>query len=138
MKTKKLYHGYTLIELMVSLSIVALLTIIAVTSYTVQVRNSRRVDAINTLFGIALAEERYRTSNTTYGTLAQVWNSVTTSTGGYYTLGISSVSATAFTATATATGDQANDVEGSTSCSTLTYTMSSGTITKSPSNCWPS
>jgi len=138
MKKNAHSKGFTLIDLMISLIIIAILTIIAVVMYLVQVRNSRRVDGINTVFSIAMAEETYRTSNTQYGTLAQVWNGVTTSSGGYYTLGISNLSATAYTITATATGDQANDVEGGTSCTTLTFAMSSGTATKTPSVCWPS
>jgi type IV pilus assembly protein PilE len=130
--------GVTVLELLVTVLIISILAIIAVVMYSSQVRQSRRIDAINTLFAIALAEESYRTTNTTYGTLAQVWNGVSTSTGGHYTLAISTISATTYTLTATAIGNQANDVDGSTSCSTLTFTLSSGTITKTPAVCWPS
>lgn len=129
--------GFTLIELVVALAIVSILSVIAVKIYSRQVRQGRRLDGINTLLSISLAEERYRSTNTTYGTLAQVWGGVTTSPEGYYTLAISNVSATAFTLTATGTGDQANDASGSTSCTTLTLSLSSGAITKSPSACWP-
>lgn len=129
--------GITIIELLITLAIVAVLVAIAVVIYSSQVRQGRRADGIDSLTGMSLAEERYRSSNTQYGTLAQVWNNVTASTGGYYTLSISNVSATGYTLTATATGDQANDTEGSTSCATLTFAVSSGTITKTPSICWP-
>jgi type IV pilus assembly protein PilE len=135
---RRKYCGVTLIELMVVVVIVAILMIIATINYSSQVRNGRRTDGINTLYSISLAEERYRTINTIYGTLAQVWAGVTTSTGGYYSLAISNVTATTYTLTATATGDQANDKEGATSCATLTMTMSAGSFSNTPAVCWPS
>lgn len=129
--------GFTLIELMIVVAILGILTVVATSLFTSRVRESHRSDATNSLVSMALAEERYRTSNTTYGTLAQVWNGVTTSSGGYYTLSISNVSATGYTLTATAIGDQANDNESNTSCAAITYTVSNGSITRSPAICWP-
>ena len=121
MKTLRIKRGMTIIELLVAIVIIAILALIAVVIYTAQIRNSRRTDAVNTIFSIALAQESYRTTNITYGTLASVWSGVTTSTGGYYTLAISNVAATTYTITATATGDQVNDAQNGTSCSVLTY-----------------
>jgi len=135
---KKLKNGFTLVELMVTCTIIAILMVIAVTLYTTQVRKGRRSDALNTLFSMSLAQERYRSANTTYGTLAQVWAGVTASTGGYYTLSISNVSASAYTLTAVAQGDQASDNDSGTSCTTLTLSLSNGTISKTPAVCWPS
>jgi type IV pilus assembly protein PilE len=135
---KQTTHGMTLIELLITVVIIAILAIIAITLYTSQIRNSRRTDGINSLFAISLAEERYRTTNTTYGTLAQVWAGVTASTGGYYTLAITVNTATEYTITATAVGNQASDAESGTSCATLTLDSNGGTITKSPTICWPS
>lgn len=129
--------GFSILEVMVVLVILSALSILAITLFTGNVRQGRRADGVNTLLAMSLAEERYRTINTTYGTLAQVWNGVTTSTQGYYTLGISSTSATGYSLTATAIGDQANDQSGSTSCGTLTLTASSGTVTEAPAACWP-
>lgn len=133
----KKMQGFTLTEMVVAMLILAILAITAIESYTTYVRKARRADAVNSLISMSLAEERYRSSNTTYGTLAQVWGGVSTSTEGFYTLSISNVSASGYTITATATGAQANDVEGSTSCSTMTLTVNNGTITRSPSACWP-
>jgi type IV pilus assembly protein PilE len=130
--------GVMLIELLIAVVIIAILAIIAAALYTSQIRAGRRTDAINTLFAISLAEERYRTTNTTYGTLAQVWGGITTSTGGYYTLAISTATATEYTITATATGTQASDSEGGTSCATLTIDNTAGTITQTPNVCFPS
>jgi type IV pilus assembly protein PilE len=137
MKKKTDFRGFTLIELVIALVIISILTITGMMLYSYYVRKGRRVDAINSLVSISLAEERYRSTNTTYGTLAQVWGGVATSSEGYYTLAISNVTATSYTITATATGDQASDMSGSTSCTPLTLQMSNGTITKTPSACWP-
>lgn len=130
-------HGFTLIELMMTVVILGILVVMTSVVFTSRIREGRRSDAQNSLVSMALAEERYRTSNTTYGTLAQVWGGVTTSTGGYYTLSISNVSATGYTLTATAIGNQANDTESGTSCTPITYTVSNGSITRSPTACWP-
>lgn len=130
-------NGFTLIEMVITMAIIAITATIALYIYTDKVKRGRRIDAVNALLSISLAEERYRSTNTTYGTLAQVWGGVTTSQEGYYTLAISNVTATSYTITATGTGTQTSDAEQSTSCATLTLTMSAGTITKTPSVCWP-
>lgn len=130
-------NGFTLIELLMALAILAILSTIAITSYTSYVRKGRRTDGLHTLLAMSLAEEKYRMSNNTYGTLAQVWGGVSTSPQGFYTLSISNVSATAYTLTATATGNQANDSDSGTSCTSLVLTVSNGTTTQTPANCWP-
>jgi type IV pilus assembly protein PilE len=134
----KKYAGLTLMELLIAMLIVSILAVIAAELYSSQLYASRRTDGINTLYSISAAEERYRTTNTTYGTLAQVWNSVAVSTGGYYTLAITTNTASNYTITATATGTQVKDKENGTSCATLTLTNVSGTITETPTACWPS
>jgi type IV pilus assembly protein PilE len=137
MNTLNKKRGFTLIEMMITVLIIAITASIALYLYTDKVKRGRRIDAINALLSISLAEERYRSNNTTYGTLAQVWGGVTTSQEGYYTLAISNVTATGYTITATGTGTQTSDAENGTSCATLTLTVSSGTITKTPATCWP-
>lgn len=131
-------NGFSLLEIMIALLIVCIVTIIAVQSYSSYVRKGRRIDGINVLLAISLAEERYRSTNTSYGTLAQVWGGVTASPEGYYQVAISNVSATGYTITATAQGNQANDTANGVSCTPLTLTLSNGTITKAPASCWPS
>lgn len=129
--------GFTLVELMVTMLIISILAVIAITGYSKYIQKSRRTDGLHTLLAISLAEEKYRMSNTSYGTLAQVWGGVTTSPLGYYTLSISNVSGTAYTITATGIGNQANDTDGSTACSPLVLAVSNGTTTQTPSACWP-
>lgn len=129
--------GFTFIELIITLLIVSILGLISTKMYSSYVLKSRRIDAINSLLSISLAEERYRSNNATYGTLAQVWNGVTTSSEGYYTLSISNVSGSSYTITATAQGNQANDAVNSTSCASLQLAVNNGSSTKSPTACWP-
>lgn len=133
----KKMRGVTLIELMVVLVIVSIIAKVAISSYTGYVKRARRIDAIEVMSSIMLAEERYRSNNLLYGTLAQAWAGVTTSPGGYYSLGISSVTATGYVITATALGTQAADAVNGTSCSSLTLTVASGVITRAPFVCWP-
>lgn len=129
--------GFTLVELMVAVVIVMILSTIASKMYSNHVRKGRRIDGINALLNLSLAEERYRSNNATYGTLAQVWGAVSTSPDGYYTIAVTSNTAAGYTATATASGNQANDAVNATSCTTLTLAVSNGTITKTPAVCWP-
>lgn len=133
---KKFIKGFSLLELIVAIVIVAILAAIAVSSYRSYILKGNRSDALRTLLAMQMAQEKYRMNNSTYGTLAQVWNGVTTSENGFYTLAISANTATTYTLTATAVGSQANDSEDGTSCTTITLTYSNGTTTRTPAACW--
>lgn len=62
----KKYKGFTLIEVMVVVAIVAILAAIAVPSYNDSVTKSRRADAQSALMGLSQAMERHFTQNNTY------------------------------------------------------------------------
>ncbi len=128
--------AFSLMELMVVLAIVAILAVVAIPAYQTYVRKANRTDAFHTLLAMQLAQEKYRMTNTTYGTLAQVWGGVSSTPAGHYTLTITGNTATAYTLTATATGGQANDKEGATSCTPLVLTYANNTTTKTPAVCW--
>lgn len=67
MKRKMLKEeGFTLIELMVVVAIVAILAGIAIPSYQAQVRKTYRKDAMASLQGLAQAMERFYGQNNTY------------------------------------------------------------------------
>lgn len=134
---RKRIFGFTLIELLITLLIISIAVVAAIWVFSDQVKRGRRVDGINALLSISLAEERYRSNNSTYGTLNQVWGGVTSSAEGYYTLAISNLSATTYTITATAVGNQATDTADGASCATLSLAVNAGTVTKSPAACWP-
>lgn len=134
----KKYLGFTMMELMISIAIVGILAAIAIPAYQNYSRKANRSDGLQTALSIQLAQERYRMKNSSYGSLAQVWNSVSTSTGGYYTIAISNVSATSYTITLTATGTQTSDSEDGTACSPLVLSYSNNSVTKTPAVCWAS
>ncbi|MGE3296756.1 MAG: type IV pilin protein [Porticoccaceae bacterium] len=128
--------GFSLIELMVVVTIVAILVAAAYPNYTDSVRRSNRSDARATLLQVAQNLERRFTENNTYagatlGTAAatDVWPT-TTSTEAYYTISFSvAPSATAYTLRAVATGPQAKDSD----CATMTL---SHLGVRTPADCW--
>lgn len=113
--------GFTLIELMVVVAVVAILTAIAVPSYQEQVRKSRRGQAQADLVELAQRAERFHTVNNAY---TDFWASVPSAhrqsprDGGtaYYNIGISEVTPNTFTLTATPVGSTA---QGSDRCGAM-------------------
>jgi type IV pilus assembly protein PilE len=138
MKKNNNQLGFTLVELIVVIVIVGILSVVAMSAFSSYGSKGRRADGINAILAISLAEEQYRSNNTTYGTLAQAYGGVSTSPQGYYSLSVSNTSATGYTITATGQGRQSTDAEGSTSCTSLQLVMNNGTVTKTPAVCWPS
>lgn len=59
--------GFTLIELVVALAVVAITTMIAASSYRRQVLRSHRVEAVQSLLVAASEQEKFHLSNGTYG-----------------------------------------------------------------------
>jgi len=137
MKQIQHHGGFTIIELLIVIVIIGIIAIIATGIYKSFALQSRRADGVNAILTLQLSEEQYRSTNSQYGSITQIGGSAT-SPQGYYSLVISNLGATTFTITATAQGTQANDSAGSTSCATLTLTVSSGTVTQTPTACWPS
>ena len=118
-------RGFTLVELMIGIAIVAILLAVAYPSFAQQLAKSRRTDAKSALLGCAQMLERYSTQsgNYTAGTDASVAAScVGASKNGYYTLPNGNIPTTAgagtFLIQATPVGIQASDA-----CGTFTYTQ---------------
>lgn len=114
--------GFTLIELMVTVAIVAILAAIAIPSYQEQVRKGMRGQAQADLVELAQRAERHHTVNNTYSSFWATVPSdqrVSPRDGGtaYYNLSMRSDSANQFVLTATpvASTPQAKD-----RCGTMT------------------
>jgi type IV pilus assembly protein PilE len=118
--------GFTLIELMITVAVVAILATFAVASYSSQVLKSRRTEAKTALLDLAGREERFMSTRGTYTTVPSelgypgtAWPQALAS--GYFNIAVFTAAATntrpaTFTLTASASGPQAKD----TNCSTLT------------------
>lgn len=124
--------GFTLIELMVTIAIAAVLGTIAVSSYSSQVRKSRRTEARQALLDLASREERFFSTNSSYtnaaGNLGYL-NPFPQAVGnGYYQISVcvaaaapcagNATTGNVFAITATAISTQAKDV----GCATFTLT----------------
>jgi len=117
----KQQSGFTLIELMVVMVIVAIIATIALPAFTEQVRKSRRSEAISTLGDLQVRQERWRSSNATYGTLANITGTAAANFNGAqsnYTFAVTANSASAYTITATPKGAQTGD-----RCGTYTFAL---------------
>lgn len=137
-------QGFTLIEVMLTAVIVALLAAIAVPTYVDQVRSSRRADAFDAVARVQQAQERHRSQNLRYAESLDRLRLPARSVAGYYALELSGVSAQGFTLTATpaAGGRQAGDRE----CAQLLLRVHRGEQARSARSqagadttqrCWP-
>ena len=131
-------RGFTLIELMIVVTVMALLAAVAVPSYTEHVARSRRADAKQSLLELAQKLERYYTERGTYANAALGNSGVypSSSRAGFYTLAISAQSADGFTITATPTGAMTGDACGRYSYNQLGEQGVGNGATLSAAKCW--
>ncbi|MDT8998721.1 type IV pilin protein [Paucibacter sp. APW11] len=138
--------GLTLIELLVVLAIVGILLAIGLPSYQQYVMKGRRADAIKALNEVVQAQERYRSSNSSYANSLTTLYSTTTAPdlAQHYDMTLSGVSASGFTIAASPKtgGLQTQD----TVCATIKISLAGGALTYSSlnsaaasttSSCWP-
>lgn len=111
-------RGFTLIEVMIVVAIVAILSAIALPSYKEYIRRGHRAEARAALLQAAQWLERAATATGTYPLTASFPTSLTSLQSGRYTVAVASppasaASGAAFTLTATPAGAQVGDKCGS-------------------------
>lgn len=132
-------RGFTLIEMLVAIVIVAILAAIALPTFTESVRKGRRADAVALLTGLQLAQERFRANNPAYATALTQLPGAPVSTE-HYQAAIVSADASGYTLKATArSGSPQND---DAACKQMSLQMTTGGnvvyagVADSATPCW--
>ncbi|GAB3364764.1 type IV pilin protein [Lysobacter rhizosphaerae] len=97
--------GFTLIELMIVVAVIAILATFALPSYQEYVRKGRRAEAVRAIGVVQLGLERWRAENPSYAGCG----ATCTSTTPYYTITPSALGPGDYTLTAVPAGAQQGD-----------------------------
>lgn len=124
-------RGFSLIELVIAVAILAIVASLAYPSFMGSVRKGRRAEAFAALSAVQQAQERWRANNAAYASdltaAAPAGLGLSSSTsGGLYTISIANTSGTGYEAVATAVAgtSQASDSK----CSTMGVRMANGNL----------
>lgn len=123
--------GFSIVELMIVVAVVAILVALALPSYSAYIRKANRAEAQQLLLNWSNNQELWRATHTTYAGDGDI----TPPTHDKYNFAASNNTATTFTLTATpkAGTDQVNDEQYGEPCNALTLNQSSA---KGPAKCW--
>jgi type IV pilus assembly protein PilE len=131
-KAKPQHGGFTLIEMVITVSIVGILSAIAYPSYQSAMRKNNRAAAESFLANVARRQQQYLLDQRSYASSVTTLGTPTpASVTPYYTIAISVAAGPppSFTASATPIGSQASDLSGA--AITITNTGAKG-----PSGAW--
>jgi type IV pilus assembly protein PilE len=136
MKLSALEHrrrtrGFTLIELMIAVVVVAILAGLAYPSFMSSIRKSRRAEAFASLATLQQAQERWRGNHSAYTTELTASPPAglglnTSSSGGLYTISVADVDTNQYQAIATAVSGKSQAADGN--CAKLGVRMQAGQL----------
>lgn len=141
-------RGFTLVELLISMAVLAILLSLAWPSYQASAQKGRRADAMASLAQLMQAQERWRSEHVEYykDDLDKLKGTGSKSAEGHYTLSLANVSASGYTALATANSSSPQTHDST--CHVMKVTIAGGNITysssatgstddnKAPDPCW--
>ena len=127
-------RGFTLVETLMVCAIVAILATIAWPSFRGYDFRAGRLDAVEALTRVQLAQEQYRSTHGLYSAqLSALQGTSTRSPQGRYTISVALIGAEAYVATALAQGVQSQDP----GCATITVQVKLGFAQTGPhAGCW--
>lgn len=127
-------RGHTLAELMVALGASLLLAAVAVPTWQGHGLRAARIDAVDALTRVQLAQEQYRSLHGLYSAdLLSLRGTAPVSTQGRYTIAVERTGADGFRAVARARGAQSADRD----CAEMTVNVVAGFPTTGPTaTCW--
>ena len=122
--------GFTLLELMIGLAVIAILSTIAYPLYTSYVRKGHRTAAQTSLMELAARQASWRITHTSYGDMSYIIGlspSIADPSSRYYSFSVTAT-ATTFSLSAIPQGGQSTD-----DCGSLSMSQN---LSGSPSECW--
>ena len=147
-------RGFTLIELMIAVVVVAILAMVALPAYQDSIHRNRRSEAVTALMAVQQAQERWRSNHSRYANDGEMTASPTadppglglpaTTSSGYYGIAISEPSVAGYIATARAVAGTSQAKDGD--CKVLAVRMAGGNLSygsgsgtvdwADPGRCW--
>lgn len=100
--------GFTLIELMICISVIGVLSSVAYPAFSSTIATTRRSDALVALMKVQVQQERFRADHPSYGDLAQL-GLAATSPARHYRIEMLEHTATGYAVHASAIGRQQRD-----------------------------
>lgn len=131
-RTPRSWRGFTLIELMIAVAILAIVGSLAYPSFMGSIRKGRRAEAFAALSAVQQAQERWRGSNATYSSNLTAappagLGLAATTAGGLYSISLTNTSATGYEVSATAVSGTSQVHDGN--CAKLGVRMAGGNLT---------